>query len=278
MESMVQESRIKKSKGSALVKRKKKLKKRAEKKQKEAQKKQQIKAQKKKWKQGTHLPLASPAQEEQPQQTQQDAGPGSKPQPSNGARHQQKKEKKEWKAMDSAQQPANGAEPAGSAPALVHPHEAPASQKKIKKKKKRQAAELQAEAEPPSISSTIAANAEPDATAAAPPKKKQKSQGSKGMQAAVLATMAEVGDKEAAQRGRPIQKAIYAEHAAIAAMSDAEVAAWQSERSTVVDGCDLRPVPAFEHAGPAPACLLCMCPSACMPSECPCMRDICSQP
>ena len=148
----------------------------------------------------------------------------------------------------------NAAQPVGPATAEADPHEKAATQKKQKKKKTRlSAAEPQAEAEQPS---TIAAavHAEPDAHAAPPPRKQQKKlqqEGSQGARAAVLASMAEVGDKQAAQSGRPIQKAIYTEHAAVAALSDAEVAAWRSERSTVVDGCDLRPVPDFEHAGPA---------------------------
>ena len=49
--------------------------------------------------------------------------------------------------------------------------------------------------------------------------------------------------------GRRIVKDLYAEHAAVAALSDAEVAKLRAVRATVVEGTALKPVLHFNQAG-----------------------------
>lgn len=61
--------------------------------------------------------------------------------------------------------------------------------------------------------------------------------------------LAAVGNAQLAQELPPIQRALYTEHAEIAAMSAKEVATVQSERGISVDGSDVRPVTAFHQLG-----------------------------
>ena len=63
------------------------------------------------------------------------------------------------------------------------------------------------------------------------------------------AVLASVGDQELAKSGKPIQKSLYHEHAAVTAMTAEEVTKHQADRDTAVTGADLRPVLQFEHAG-----------------------------
>ena len=216
--------------------------------------KQKRKAQRKLEKQ---MKLADGSQGQKGRQQQQPPEGLGMPQPDHAPEqlvHPKKKKKKQAGAAAAqlALQEANGASPAG--PPAADPEAAaaaPTMEKKMKKKRRKQAAE-QEMAQP--SGSTVPSHAEPDdgQAAALPQMKKKKAQRQEepgSALAAELASMAQVGDREAARAGRPIQKAVYAEHPAVSALSDAEVAAWRSERSTVVDGCNLRPVPAFEHAG-----------------------------
>ena len=204
------------------------------------------------------MKLAAGSQGQQSGQKQQQPEGLSMPQPERATDPlaQKKKKRKKQSSADAAQPvplEANGAGPAAPPAADSGAGAAaPATDKKLKKKRRKQAAEAQEAAQP--AGSTAPLHAEPDRHAAAPPqnkkkKKAHKQEGAGSAQAAAeLASMAQVGDKEAARAGRPIQKAVYAEHSAVSAMSAADVAAWRAERRTVVDGCDLRPVPAFEHA------------------------------
>lgn len=132
-----------------------------------------------------------------------------------------------------------------TAPANGHLSAEPGRKEKKKKKK----ANAAAEALPQPKQGMEPAVPDDDATLpdAAPEKKKQKKK--KGPTPTEAPSMAQVGDRELATSGKPIQKALYSEHPAVAGLSDAEVDAWRSERSTVVTGCDIRPVPAFDQAG-----------------------------
>lgn len=65
--------------------------------------------------------------------------------------------------------------------------------------------------------------------------------------------LAAVGNRELARSGKAIIKALYKEDPAVAALTSAEVDAWRAERETVVSGCDLRPVMAFNQAGKSPS-------------------------
>jgi ATP-dependent RNA helicase DBP3 len=61
--------------------------------------------------------------------------------------------------------------------------------------------------------------------------------------------MAAVGDKHLAATRPPLHKQLYAESPAVAATSDADVAAWRSERVVTVEGCALRPLATFAQSG-----------------------------
>lgn len=61
--------------------------------------------------------------------------------------------------------------------------------------------------------------------------------------------MAVVGDRQLAASRPPLVKALYSETAEVAAMSDADVAAWREERRTAVEGAALRPITSFAQSG-----------------------------
>ena len=63
------------------------------------------------------------------------------------------------------------------------------------------------------------------------------------------AVWAEVGDQELARNGAPVRKQLYTVHADTAALSQAEVEAWQADRCIAVAGADIRPVQQFNQAG-----------------------------
>jgi hypothetical protein len=117
---------------------------------------------------------------------------------------------------------------------------------KKKKKKKRKAANAEgqvAEAKP--------AEEQPaDAQAVAPDQKAKKK---KSVQQSSEPELAAVGDRELARSGKPIMKALYSEHAAVTALTPAEVDAWRAERDTVVTGCDMKPVMSFDQSGTPPS-------------------------
>lgn len=117
---------------------------------------------------------------------------------------------------------------------------------KKKKKKKRKAADAEgqvAEAKP--------AEEQPaDAQAVAPDQKAKKK---KSVQQSSEPELAAVGDRELARSGKPIMKALYSEHAAVTALTPAEVDAWRAERDTVVTGCDMKPVMSFDQSGTPPS-------------------------
>ncbi len=87
----------------------------------------------------------------------------------------------------------------------------------------------------------VAAAAPPQPTAKGPAHEAQEEQ----------PQLASVGDVAAARAGPPVVKALYAEHAAVAALTEAEVAAWRAERATAVSGGQWKPVLEFSHAGTA---------------------------
>ena len=159
----------------------------------------------------------------------------------------QKKKKKKKDRGSKLQQPesAPGTTANGSVPDAQPVMDAAASLKAEKRLLKK-ARRLQAAAAAQQEQAVSMPAAEPEAQA--PPKKKRK-QGGAPAGGEAQASMAEVGDRELARSGKPIRKALYSEAPAVAAMSGAEVDAWREARSTVVAGCDIRPVPAFEHAG-----------------------------
>ncbi len=112
---------------------------------------------------------------------------------------------------------------------------------KKKKKKKRKAADAEGQA----------AEAKPAEEAPAldgVPVEKSKKKKIREQQSSEP-VLAAVGDRELARTGKPIRKALYTEHAAVAALTPAEVDAWRAERDTVVTGSDLSPVMAFDQAG-----------------------------
>ena len=61
--------------------------------------------------------------------------------------------------------------------------------------------------------------------------------------------LAVIGNRESARKGMPLRKALYTEHAEVAAMSDAVVSDWQAERDIAVEGSSLRPVQSFDQSG-----------------------------
>ncbi len=87
------------------------------------------------------------------------------------------------------------------------------------------------------------------AAAAAPPQPAAKGRAPEAQEE--QPELASVGDVAAARAGPPVVKALYAEHAAVAALTDAEVAAWRDERATTVSGGQWKPVLEFSHAGAA---------------------------
>ncbi|KAI3424136.1 hypothetical protein D9Q98_009496 [Chlorella vulgaris] len=121
---------------------------------------------------------------------------------------------------------------------------------KAEKKKKRKQQDAAAAAPP----------AKPAEQAAQPAKKKQKGgKGKVGGEAAKPAVvdgpappagaMAEVGDRSLAASRPKLVKALYIEAADVAAMSEADVAAWRKERETAMEGSVLRPIPSFAQSG-----------------------------
>lgn len=117
---------------------------------------------------------------------------------------------------------------------------------KKKKKKKRKAADAEgqvAEAKPEEEQPA-------DAQAVAPDQKAKKK---KSVQQSSEPELAAVGDRELARSGKPIMKALYSEHAAVTALTPAEVDAWRAERDTVVTGCDMKPVMSFDQSGTPPS-------------------------
>ena len=118
--------------------------------------------------------------------------------------------------------------------------------KKEKKKKKRKDG-----AAAPAAAPAAAAEQQQDAP---PAKKKQK----KAAAAAVDASggMAAVGDRQLAATRPALVKALYIQHADVAATSAAVVDAWREERQTKVEGLDLNPITAFSQSSEWPALLL----------------------
>ena len=95
-----------------------------------------------------------------------------------------------------------------------------------------------------------------------PSKKKQKKAAAGGAAAGAstgagappAGVMAEVGDRKLAASRPALVKALYSEAADVAAMSDADVAAWRKERQTAVEGAPLRPITKFSQSGAALCC------------------------
>lgn len=122
----------------------------------------------------------------------------------------------------------------------------PVGEPEKKKKKKRKAASAEGEMTNTKATLHHPANAQgsvPDN----PEKKRQRDK--KSEQPSGQPELAAVGDRELARSGKPIVKALYTEHAAVAARTAAEVDAWRAERETVVTGRDMKPVMAFDEAG-----------------------------
>ena len=152
--------------------------------------------------------------------------------------------------VDAALGPAKRKRKAGelAAPADV-------ADKKERKRRKRAAAAAAAAAAAvpapsPAPAATPPATVRADADHQQPAKKRKKVD--KQHPEPAPATLTSVGDVAAARAGLPVLKGLYAEHAAVAAMADAEVAAWRAERATTVTGGDWRPALEFAHAGAAP--------------------------
>lgn len=179
------------------------------------------------------------------------AGPDPQPRP-------KKNKKKKDRASKPQPESALGVSTANRSYPDAEPAMDAAASLKANKKKKAKRLKAAAEAQQQQVVSMPAA----EAAAQAPPRKKQKKGSAQAGSAGgeVQASMAEVGDRELARLGKPIRKALYSEDPAVAAMSSAEVDAGREERSTVVTGCDIRPVPAFEQAGAwATLTVLAMC-------------------
>ncbi|KAL4442663.1 hypothetical protein ABPG77_006657 [Micractinium sp. CCAP 211/92] len=142
--------------------------------------------------------------------------------------------KKKAKALKAAStQPGNsGASDGGEATAEGL---APAKGAGKKKRKSDAAAQQQQEAEQPGA------------------KKAKKGKGGKAGGEPIPDTsvggMAVVGDRQLAASHPPLVKALYSEAAEVAAMSDADVAAWREERRTAVEGAALRPITSFAQSG-----------------------------
>jgi hypothetical protein len=104
---------------------------------------------------------------------------------------------------------------------------------------------------------------------AAPAKKKQK----KAAAAAVDSSggMAAVGDRQLAATRPALVKALYTQHADVAATIAAAVAAWREERQTKVEGSELNPITAFSQSSecPAPLLVLLACRAAWPPQQSP---------
>ena len=162
------------------------------------------------------------------------------------ARKALKKQKKaEVAAATASEAPAasNGLPPSTDAAAASD------SSKLSKRERKRLKAEAKA-AVPADDSSAAAASTEQGQQ---PKKKKQKAAAASA--GAFLAAqqkarrhMAEVGDVSLATSSKPIVRSTYTEHPATAAQSTEDLAAFREQRSTIVAGCDLKPVRAFEHS------------------------------
>ena len=82
-----------------------------------------------------------------------------------------------------------------------------------------------------------------------PEKKKNKKKKTAAAADDGAAVCAAVGDAALARSAPPIQKRLYTEHATLAGMSPAAVAAYQDERGIVVEGSALRPMTAFDQLG-----------------------------
>ena len=128
-----------------------------------------------------------------------------------------------------------------------------ADRKERKRKKRADAAAASAAAAAPAPSmATTATSAAACATGDQQPPAKKRKKADKQQPGPAAAAVASVGDVAAARTGLPVLKALYTEHAAVAAMTDEEVAAWRAERATAVAGCDWRPAHEFAHAGAVP--------------------------
>ena len=163
------------------------------------------------------------------------------PQPEPAVTDQSKAEKKAAKKAKKAASTDTDASPSIPPAATTDPA-------KPAKKKKKLARE---------DSATITTETDDQSTAAEiPPKKKSKKQktGSSDTPMGRItvrqeAVLASVGDKELAKTGKTIQKNLYHEHAAVAAMTMEEVTKHRADRDTAVTGADLRPVLQFDQAG-----------------------------
>ena len=60
---------------------------------------------------------------------------------------------------------------------------------------------------------------------------------------------ARIGDANLVSESQPIQKAFYQESSDVASLSEAEVQAWQIERSISVEGSSIRPILKFVQSG-----------------------------
>ncbi|CAL8460624.1 g153 [Coccomyxa elongata] len=115
-----------------------------------------------------------------------------------------------------------------------------------KKKKKRKAAN--AEGGITEVKATLHQPADAQGSVPDQPEKRKKKK-KKSEQPSGQPELAAVGDRELARSGKPIVKDLYTVHAAVAALTPAEVDAWRGERETVVTGRDMKPVIAFDQAG-----------------------------
>lgn len=115
-----------------------------------------------------------------------------------------------------------------------------------KKKKKRKA--VNSEGEITEAKATLHQPADGQGSVPDQPEKRKKKK-NKSVQPSGEPELAAVGDRELARSGKPILKELYTEHAAVAALTPAEVDAWRAERETVVTGRGMKPVIAFGQAG-----------------------------
>ena len=114
--------------------------------------------------------------------------------------------------------------------------------KKEKKKKRKDGAAAAAPAAAP----------EEQQQEAPPAKKKQKKAAAAAAAVDSSGGMAEVGDRQLAATRPALVKALYSQHADVAATSAAVVEAWRKERQTKVEGSDLNPITAFSQSSEWP--------------------------
>jgi hypothetical protein len=121
---------------------------------------------------------------------------------------------------------------------------------KTNKKKKRKQVEITTENRSSPLENSRSAAINGESELLKKKKKKKKHEGEhRQTQGSEQPLLAAVGDMELARSSAPIRKALYSEHAAVSALSNAWVDDWRVQREIVVTGSSLRPVPEFHQAG-----------------------------